>query len=231
VRVARDYFKREREMFAQTPFEELLLQMDAAASSARSSPWIRTTRGRCARWRAPFRGSIEGQAAMTAPDSPAGAGDRVVFRTTFHPIVLSGAASLAAVVLGIVALVVHRNPLSAEAVRPLWLAGVAIVVVGAVAPVWRWWRSEFAVTSERLVVRTGVLGRRAIDLPLAKVETIEVQQGLIGRLLGYGTLGIVGGDGTAEAFARVARPDALRDAVRRHAPPAVRRRVGGASPV
>ena len=30
VRVARDYFKREREMFAETPIEELLQQMDAA---------------------------------------------------------------------------------------------------------------------------------------------------------------------------------------------------------
>src|SRR5205085_10766519 len=58
-----------------------------------------------------------------------------------------------------------------------------------------------------------------LELMLSKVEAIGVDQPLAGRLLGYGTLRIVGTGGTVEEFERVARPDGLREAVVRQAPP------------
>ena len=54
--------------------------------------------------------------------------------------------------------------------------------------VWRWERTRVVVTTEKLFVVHGTLRRRAAAVRLARVATIEVEQTLLGRLLGYGTL-------------------------------------------
>jgi membrane protein YdbS with pleckstrin-like domain len=153
--------------------------------------------------------------------------ERVLFRTGYHPAVFSGSVTLALTVAGIVALIVRRNDLPTPVVLQLWLAGTVVVLVGALPAAWRWWTSEFVVTGERVAVRTGPLVRGALDVPLARLEAIEVEQGWLGRRFGFGTLGIVGTDGSSRAYVRVAHPEALREAVLRAAPPVVRRRSGG----
>jgi uncharacterized membrane protein YdbT with pleckstrin-like domain len=69
-----------------------------------------------------------------------------------------------------------------------------------------------------VVAKIGFISVHTVELLLQKVEAIGVDQTLAGRLFGYGTLELVGTGGTAEAFARVRRPDALRDAVVRQLP-------------
>jgi Bacterial PH domain len=59
---------------------------------------------------------------------------------------------------------------------------------GAGLAVWRWERTRVVVTTEKLFVVYGTLRRRAAAVHLAHVSTIEVEQSLLGRLLGYGTL-------------------------------------------
>jgi len=78
---------------------------------------------------------------------------------------------------------------------PVSAAGAAllcIAAVGAVAAVWRWDRTRVVLTGERLFVVHGTLRRRAAAVRLTKVETIEIDQSLLGRMLGYGT--VVAGD-------------------------------------
>ena len=152
-------------------------------------------------------------------------GEKVVFRTRLHPIVFGSSAFFAVCVLGIAALVVTRNALPRETVGILWLAAVVIAIV-SLAPSWlRWRTSEFVVTDQRVLVKIGLLAVHTLEILLAKVEAIGVDQPLAGRLLGYGTLRIVGTGGTVEEFERVARPDGLREAVVRQAPrPAARAR-------
>lgn len=75
-----------------------------------------------------------------------------------------------------------------------WPAAVAGAVLLALAAllvlraVWRWDRTRVVVTTEKLFVVHGVLGRRAASVRLGGVEAIELEQSLAGRLLGYGTL-------------------------------------------
>ena len=140
-------------------------------------------------------------------------GENVVFRTRLHPVVFAGTAFFAACVIGIVVLIVARNDLPPETVRLLWLAGVVIAVGSFVTPVLRWRTSEFAVTTSRVLVKIGLVSVHTLELMLPKVEAIGVDQPIAGRILGYGTLRIVGTGGTVEEFARVASPDGLRDAV------------------
>ena len=60
--------------------------------------------------------------------------------------------------------------------------------VGAALSVWRWERTRIVVTTERLVVFHGTLRRRLATVPLAGIGAVEVEQSLLGRALGYGTL-------------------------------------------
>ncbi len=78
---------------------------------------------------------------------------------------------------------------------PYSVAGLVLLIVAAVlalVAVWRWDRTHVVVTTEKLFVVHGVLRKQAAAVRLAKVGTVELDQSLLGRLLGYGT--IVAGD-------------------------------------
>lgn len=73
--------------------------------------------------------------------------------------------------------------------------------------------SEFAVTNRRVIIKVGLVSRKTVELNLEKVESIGVEQTILGRLLGHGTLVVVGTGGTKEPFRRIADPMAFRRAV------------------
>jgi uncharacterized membrane protein YdbT with pleckstrin-like domain len=78
---------------------------------------------------------------------------------------------------------------------PASVAGLVLLIVAAVlalVAVWRWDRTQVVVTAEKLFIVHGVLRRQAAAVRLATVGTVELDQSLLGRLLGYGT--IVAGD-------------------------------------
>jgi membrane protein YdbS with pleckstrin-like domain len=70
------------------------------------------------------------------------------------------------------------------------LLGIAALL--ALRAVWRWDRTSLVVTTEKLLVVYGVARRRAAAVRLARVGPVEIEQGPIGRLLGYGT--VIAGD-------------------------------------
>jgi len=90
--------------------------------------------------------------------------------------------------------------------------GIAAIVVGAIGlllmlPPWiRSSSSEFAITNKRVVIKVGLIRRHSLELLLQKVEGIGVDQGIIGRILGYGTITVSGVGGTKEAFPRISNP-------------------------
>lgn len=67
----------------------------------------------------------------------------------------------------------------------LLLAGAAAT---ALLAVWRWERTRLVVTTEKLALVHGTLRRRTASVRLSRLDTVEVDQSLLGRLLGYGTL-------------------------------------------
>jgi uncharacterized membrane protein YdbT with pleckstrin-like domain len=78
---------------------------------------------------------------------------------------------------------------------PATAVGAGLLVVAAViavSAVWRWERTHVVLTAEKLFVVHGTLRRRAAAVRLARVGAVELEQSLLGRLLGYGT--IVAGD-------------------------------------
>src|SRR5690349_5638380 len=103
----------------------------------------------------------------------------------------------------------------------LWMIGAGLAVIGlawAFVHYVELMTSEFAVTSSRLILKVGLISRYTTELLLTKVETIGVQQGLMGRMLGYGDLTVTGTGGApgSASAATCSRPRSglLRDRAR-----------------
>ena len=74
---------------------------------------------------------------------------------------------------------------------PLPVPGAALMVLAAVVclrAVWRWERTHLVVTTDKLCLVDGTLRRRSSTVRLRSVENLELDQTLLGRLFGYGTL-------------------------------------------
>ncbi|MGH3042613.1 MAG: PH domain-containing protein, partial [Gaiellaceae bacterium] len=75
------------------------------------------------------------------------------------------------------------------------LAGAALLILAALLAfraVLRWDRTRLLLTSQKLTVVYGVARRRSASVALAHAPALEFEQGILGRILGYGTL--VAGD-------------------------------------
>jgi|SoiMethySBSTD1v2_1073268.scaffolds.fasta_scaffold373582_2 uncharacterized membrane protein YdbT with pleckstrin-like domain len=70
--------------------------------------------------------------------------------------------------------------------------------------------SEFAVTNKRVLIKTGLIRRHSLETLLSKIESIGVDQSLLGRILGFGTIVISGTGGSKEPFHRIADPMMFR---------------------
>ena len=96
--------------------------------------------------------------------------------------------------------------------------GLALLLVGVISLVVAYIRqvtSEFAVTTRRIIIKTGFLSRRTIELNMSKVESIQVDQDIVGRLLNYGTIVVIGTGGTKEPFQMIDDPMTFRHAVQK----------------
>lgn len=79
-----------------------------------------------------------------------------------------------------------------------------------VAPLVEKMTSEFAITNRRIIIKVGFISRRTLEINLPKIESINIDQSLLGRMLDYGTVIVIGTGGTSAAFANVAEPAAFR---------------------
>ena len=72
--------------------------------------------------------------------------------------------------------------------------------------------TEIAITTKRLIVKHGFIGRTTIEINLNRVESIQVDQTMFGRLLDFGTL-VISGTGASHApLVGIAEPMAFRKA-------------------
>jgi uncharacterized membrane protein YdbT with pleckstrin-like domain len=130
------------------------------------------------------------------------AGEQIVYRARLHWIIF--APAIAVVVLGAaVGLILQLTQ------RDYWYVGAAIAGIGlllAIGPAIRYVGSEFAVTNKRVLGKIGFIERESDETLLSKVEAVGVDQGVIGRLLDYGTVTITGTGGTQEPFAMISDP-------------------------
>jgi uncharacterized membrane protein YdbT with pleckstrin-like domain len=136
-------------------------------------------------------------------------GEQVAFRTRLHlviflpPILLLGLSLL---------LFAYGIALGGEVLLAVGILWGLVKYVDYVS-------SEFAVTNKRVIIKVGILRRRTVEMLNTKVEAIAVNQGIIGRILGYGNIVVTGTGGTNEPFNGISSPLEFRRAVQAHSSP------------
>ena len=73
--------------------------------------------------------------------------------------------------------------------------------------------TELAVTNKKVIGKAGFIRRVSIDLPLEKLESVNIDQGIIGRILGYGRVSIRGIGGNNVSIPYVKKPMDFRRVV------------------
>ena len=147
-------------------------------------------------------------------------GEAVVYQTRLHWIVMLRHILLGVLLLaGAGALLSHllHQPRSGNTNEHLMEGGAAALLVCGIAAIFagvvRRNATEMAVTTRRVVVKLGLVNRKTIEMLLNKIETIEISEPMAGRMLGYGSITIVGTGGTSEPFHKIARPLQFRSEV------------------
>lgn len=96
---------------------------------------------------------------------------------------------------------------------------VGLALGGALVGVWAvkilvWRNSVLVVTNRRVIKGSGIIVKQTRDSALDKITDLELSQGLVGRLLDYGTLGILTANEKAEdVFPGLARPKVAKSAL------------------
>ena len=81
--------------------------------------------------------------------------------------------------------------------------------------------TELAVTDHRVIYKTGLLARHTIEMNRDKVESVDVDQTLLGRIFGYGTIIVRGTGGSLEPIRTIGDPLTFRSNITA-GPPAAR---------
>jgi uncharacterized membrane protein YdbT with pleckstrin-like domain len=149
-------------------------------------------------------------------------GEKVVYQTRLHWIAMLGHLLFGLLVLalpGVILLYYARTqqPQTSAQSERLMLGGAGILLLSAVIVILfglvRRNATEMAVTTRRVVIKTGLAARKTIEMLLGKVESIEVSETASGRMLGYGTIVLIGTGGTSEPFHKIAHPLEFRSQV------------------
>jgi uncharacterized membrane protein YdbT with pleckstrin-like domain len=134
-------------------------------------------------------------------------GEKVLYSTNAHWMFYLPA--IAAWIVAIVFLVLSRM-VGTDVLMLVCLAFAAVVGLAALywsATAWfHRWTTETDVTNMRIVHKTGFIKRRTFEMSLDKVESVDVNQSILGRILNYGDVTILGVGEGKETISTIASP-------------------------
>ena len=70
--------------------------------------------------------------------------------------------------------------------------------------------TELAITDHRVIFKTGLMSRHTLEMNRAKIDSVDVDQTILGRILGYGTIIVRGTGSSLEPIRNIADPLAFR---------------------
>lgn len=129
--------------------------------------------------------------------------------TIYLPALLAMAFAVAVYVLAAALLPPNIGPVAIVACIILLLIGLATLVSAWL----RQWCTEMVVTDRRVIYKVGLIRRHTVEMNISKIETVDVEQGILARIFGYGTVLIRGTGAGFEPLKLVADPIAIRNAI------------------
>lgn len=130
-------------------------------------------------------------------------GESIEHRGRIHWIVYAPAISLLAAAIAVAAFGWQRNSI------PLLVVGGCIGVVALafyLRTFVRTWTTELVMTDRRVIVKTGLIRRSTEEMNRARIETVAVDQSVMGRILNYGTVMFRGTGGGLEPISTIHDP-------------------------
>ncbi|MBU2537860.1 MAG: PH domain-containing protein [Proteobacteria bacterium] len=100
--------------------------------------------------------------------------------------------------------VAYQGKVSLFSLAPLFLLGLVLISVYGlgllfwIAAAIRYFTTELAITNKRVIAKFGLISRSTIEINLQKIESIQVNQGILGRIFNYGSI-VVSGAGNPQA--------------------------------
>jgi len=139
-------------------------------------------------------------------------GEEIRFRTNVHWLVYLPAMLM--FVLGI-AFALWYTAAPSQHLTLLILSGLS-AVPGVLLFIAAWLKrfgTEIAVTDRRVIYKTGLVQRDTTEINMAKIESVDVSQSILGRVFDFGTLTIRGTGETIEELRNIASPLQFRNAI------------------
>jgi uncharacterized membrane protein YdbT with pleckstrin-like domain len=100
--------------------------------------------------------------------------------------------------------VVYQGKVSIWSLTPLFFIGlIFIALYGLGLLFWaaaaiRYFTTELTITNKRVIAKFGLVSRSTIEINLQKIESIQVNQGILGRIFNFGSI-VVSGAGNPQA--------------------------------
>jgi|SRR5436190_5151887 len=135
-------------------------------------------------------------------------GERIIHRARLSHwnFLLSYLIGFAALIAGFVALGLRDRQGAVAIAVVLLLVGVVVILSAAI----RRATTELVLTDRRIITKHGLISRSTVEMNLGKVESVHVDQSLLGRMLNYGDVTVVGTGSSLEPLRGIARPLELR---------------------
>jgi uncharacterized membrane protein YdbT with pleckstrin-like domain len=143
-------------------------------------------------------------------------GEKVLYSTNSHWIFYLPAIAAWVAVLLLLILSSAGAGATPALVQAAWAAAAVIAVVAVYFTIKGWFHrftTETDVTDRRVVHKTGFINRRTFEMSLDKVESVDVNQSVMGRILNYGDVTILGVGEGKQTLATIASPLAFRSAI------------------
>jgi uncharacterized membrane protein YdbT with pleckstrin-like domain len=140
-------------------------------------------------------------------------GETVTHVARSHWRVYLPAGSLLLLALGMAVL---SSQIQANLAPAALIAGAALALLAFASWVPAFVRrrtTELAVTNRRVIFKSGLFRRHTVEMNMSKIESVDVDQSIIGRILGFGTVTIRGTGGGVEPLRNIADPIAFRNHV------------------
>ncbi len=94
-----------------------------------------------------------------------------------------------------------------------WI-GLAVAAVLFLHAAFKRWTTELSVTTHRVIYKRGFIWRHTVEMNMDKVETVNVDQSILGRILSYGTIHVLGtGQGGINSLHGMGSPITIRNAI------------------
>jgi uncharacterized membrane protein YdbT with pleckstrin-like domain len=138
-------------------------------------------------------------------------GETVIYATSLHWLVYLRAIILLALAIICLVVVGGMNDEIAKLVLKVVAAAFCLLaLLSALGALIRRSTTELAVTDRRVIFKTGILQRHSMEMNRSKVETVGVDQSILGRMLGYGTVIVRGTGGSFEPIPFIGDPLTFR---------------------